>query len=468
MMRAHRMRRAKWVGTAAAGVSAAMVFSGPIVVPAMATSAAAAADGSSVLPSCAWPIITNSESVNVAYPDTDSTYWTTPYRVEPDTKIVVNGTYVNSRFMSFNAYDSTFGSFSVNGVQGALIDYQIAPDAGSVNPWQQPTTAAARAATTGRKFTVTLQSDVPSQIPNTIPIAPTGTAAGSIGFLLMRVYLPKNGDYSAVKLPNISLVTSSGTTTIKPCAAKTQRAPTKANKNVPPAAKAALKQLIGKARDGGNPDTGSGPCTGSACPPDLQFSRAMAATTNSVFPNSASAYVSAIFQPNPKAVVLVRGLAPTTPALVPPGTEPLPWPSSRFQLQYFSMCNNIYRKPWPVIINNLPSGNQELGCRADNETKLDRQGRYTYVVASQAQKQAVSRWKKTTFLPTSIKSAKTREVLILRNMLSNDSFSQSAMNAPQDANAADAAASMGAYYPVAVSCALNFYLKHGPDACFKR
>lgn len=468
-MRATRMGRLGWTGAVVVGVSIALVFSGAIVVPTLVTPASAAATGSSVLPPCAWPIITNSESVNVAYPDTDSTYWTTPYRVEPDTKIVVNGTYVNSRFMSFNAYDSTFGSFSVNGVPGALIDYQIAPDAASVNPWQQPnTTAAQPASTVGRRFTVSLASDVPSQIPNTIPLAPVGTAVGSIGFLLMRVYLPKNGDFSAVKLPSISLVTSTGTTTIEPCSAKAQRAPDKANKNIPPAAKAALKRLIGKALGGGNPDTSSGPCTGSACPPDLQFSRATAATTNSVFPNSASAYVSALFQPNPKQVVLVRAMAPTTPALVPPGTEPLPWPSSRFQLQYFSMCNNIYRKPWPVIINNLPGGKQDLGCRADNETKLDRQGRYTYVVASQAQKQAVSRWKKTTFLPTSIKSSKTREVLILRNMLSNPSFTQSAMNAPQNASSEDAATAMGAYYPRAISCPLNFYLKHGPDACFKR
>jgi hypothetical protein len=166
--------------------------------------------------------------------------------------------------------------------------------------------------------------------------------------------------------------------------------------------------------------------------------------------------------------VLVRALAPTTPALVPPGTQPLPWPSARFQLQYFSMCNNIYRKPWPVIINNLPGGGQDLGCRADNATKLDAHGRFTYVIATQEQQQKVSRFKSVTFVPTSIKSKKDREVLILRNMLSNANFQQSALNAPQDMSPAGAAAAMGPYYPRAVSCPLKFYLQRGPNACFSR
>ena len=424
--------------------------------------------------SCAWPIVTNAQKVNVAYPDTDATYWTTPYRVEPGTRFIVKGTFPNARFMSFNTYDSTGGAFTTNNVPGAIFDYQISPNPGSTNPYQHTTRRSGKfrgdvITSTGRNaFKVRVQSDVPGSQPNTIPSAPTGTAAGSIGFLLMRVYLPKGANFNAVKLPSISIITASGTRTITPCSPKKQKSPNAAIPGLDADVQAAVRNIAARIEEEGNPATGPVPTQRAGSAPSIKFARATAATTNSVFPNSASAYVSALFTPNPNRVVLVRAKAPRTPALRPPGTQPLPWPTKKYQLRYFSLCNNIYRKPWPVVINKTKGGGTDLGCRADNATKLDSLGRYTYVVAPQSKKNQVTQWANTTFVPTSIKSKTDQEVLIFRNMLSNSAFKKSAANAPQNDQPAGAAAAMGEYYPRAVSCPTTYYLAHGPSACFKK
>jgi len=422
--------------------------------------------------SCAWPIVTNAQKVNVAYPDTDATYWTMPYKVEPGTRLVVNGTFPSARFMSFNTYDSTGGAFSTNGVPGAIFDYQITPNQGATNPYQKSVKRLGKprgdnaTSRTASGFKVRVQSDVPGTSPNTIPNAPAGTAAGSIGFLLMRVYLPKGGNFNAVKLPSISVINAEGRRTVQPCAPKQQNSPKAALAKLDDPTKAALRNIIDKLELEEPTTTGGASRAGSA--PTIAFSRATAATTNSVFPNSASAYVSALFTPDPKRVVLVRAKAPRTPALKPPGTQAAPWPTKKYQLRYFSLCNNIYRKPWPVVINKTKGGGTDLGCRADNATELDKRGRYTYVVAQQSKKNVVTRWANTTFVPTSNKNKRYQEVLIFRNMLSNASFKKSAANAPQNDQPAGAAQAMGDYYPRAVSCPTKYYLAEGPSACFKR
>lgn len=49
----------------------------------------------------AWPIVTDAQKVNVAYPDTDAIYWMMPHKVEPGIRPVVNGTFPSARFLSF-------------------------------------------------------------------------------------------------------------------------------------------------------------------------------------------------------------------------------------------------------------------------------------------------------------------------------------------------------------------------------
>lgn len=414
------------------------------------------------LPSCAWPVVTNAEQFNVAYPDTSATYWTTPFQYQPGMTLTIEGEFPQSRFFSLNTYDSTFGAFTVSGAASALVDYQIDPDAGSANPWQAPPESGQ-----SEQYTVVAQDQIPGS-GNVVPIAPSGTAAGSLGYLIMRVYLPEGGDFSAVSLPQITASGPAGTATIQPCDESGQTPPGTTNTALTGAMQQAADEASRQQTQAKDPATGGGgPCRGTACPPRLAFFRASAAATNSVFPNSATAYVSAIMRPRADRVVVVRGKAPRTPAKPRPGTEPVVWPQDRYQLRYFSLCTNLYRQPWPVVLNTLPDGSTDPGCRADNETTVNKKGRYHYVVARERQQRLVERWRSATFVPSANRERRLRELLILRNMLPASNFSRAAANAPQDDSPASAAKAMKAYYPRAVSCPVSVYRSGGPNACFR-
>lgn len=415
------------------------------------------------VPSCAWPVVTDAEQFNVAYPDTSATYWTTPFQYQPGMTLTVSGSFPEARFFSLNTYDDTFGAFTVNGVASALVDYQIDPAAGSANPWQASPNPGQP-----QQYTVVAQDEVPAS-GNVLPLAPTGTAAGSLGYLILRVYLPEGGDFSDVALPDITASGPAGDVTIQPCAPGQRTAPNEENgalgADLQQAVRAAAQNLS-TSKD--EVSGGSGPCRGNACPPRLAFFRASSAATNSVFPNSATAYVSAIMRPRSGRVVVVRGKAPRTPARPAPGTEPVVWPQQRYQLRYFSLCTNLYRKPWPVVLNKLPNGATDPGCRADNETVIDGKGRYNYVVARERQQRLVDRWQAATFVPTANRERRLRELLILRNMLPAPGFTRAAAEAPQNSRPASAAKAMGAYYPRAVSCQVSVFRAGGPTACFRR
>ena len=191
----------------------------------------------------------------------------------------------------------------------------------------------------------------------------------------------------------------------------------------------------------------------------MKFFRASAEATNSFFPNVNNAYVSALLRPVAGKLIVVRGKAPTTP----PGTIPVPWPQSSLQLRYFSLCNNVYRSPWPVVANPTSAATTEYGCASDFETKLNRRGEYAYVVANPSQRTAIEK-AGATFIPLSTTQPHARQILIFRNMLPNESFTHAVQDAPPDGSPADAAKAMGAYYPRAYRCTLTQF-EAGALAC---
>jgi hypothetical protein len=426
-------------------------------LPATATATAPAAAGQ--FPYCSWWMKTTPETANVAFPDAAATYWTTPFLASDGLSIEIDGTYPNARYMSFNVYDDEFGSFTTNDVSSGMADYLIAPSAGSVNPFQT-------SASPGGSFSLTLSGDPQPGQPNTVPLAPSDATAGklgaSLGYLVYRTYLPTGGN-GTVALPTLTLVDNGSRVTLPACPAVTGRiaAQAKNAQGAREAAQALAKQLgvtagavarkalqgIGRKLKGGS--SGTAPCRGSACPPPLQFFRATASTTNAFFPNVDNAYVSALFRPHPGKVIVVRGKAATTPA----GTSPVPWPQANLQLRYWSLCNDVYRKPWPVVANPLPGGGVDYGCAADDATTLDANGNYAFVVAPERQRAAVKA-AGGTFIPLSASQPRARQLLILRNMLPNESFDFAVQDAPQNGNPTAAAAAMGAYYPRAYRCTL--------------
>lgn len=434
----------------------------------VAPGGAAAASPEKSFPYCSWWAKTTPETLNVAFPDSAATYWTTPFYAEESLEIEVDGQYPNARYMSFNVYDESGGSFEANGVSSGTADYQIDPSPGSVNPFQTK-------GEPGGSFTVMLSAQAKPGEANTLPLAPagaTGRNGAPLGFLLYRVYLPTGGN-SAVRLPRLTLVKDGERMVLPRCptpsgrlamAVRSKAAATKAARalggklGVKPAKLLGTLLELGHAvKQGGS--GGTKPCRGSQCPPPMKFFRASAASTNSFFPNVNNAYVSALFRPQEGRVIVVRGKAPTTPA----GTSPVPWPQPGLQLRYFSLCNNVYRSPWPVVANPVAGGGTEYGCAADFETELDATGEYAYVVAEPGQRRAVEA-AGGTFIPLSATQPHARQILILRNMLPNESFGQAVQSTPQNASPTGAARAMGAYYPRAYRCTLTQF-EAGARAC---
>lgn len=89
----------------------------------------APAAGAATFPGCSWPVESTPTNANVLYPDSNSTYWTTPYRVKPGMQIVLRGRYPTARYFSIQAYDNNAQPYSVRGVSSSLTDYQITPSA---------------------------------------------------------------------------------------------------------------------------------------------------------------------------------------------------------------------------------------------------------------------------------------------------------------------------------------------------
>jgi hypothetical protein len=360
-----------------------------------------------VTPPCAWATQSHPPEANAAFPDTNATYWLMSYTVQPGLQIKLDGTYPDARYTSLTTYDSERNLFSVNGVDSGISDYEIAPNAGSVNPWQE-------AGPAGGKYAVTLKQDVSAGEKNVLPLAPDGASAGQTGYLIMRVYLPTD-DYTKVTLPTVTFTLDGNSVTLPNCTHENQAAgPAATGVSLP----AAVTQRV-------------------------DFARAFASDLSG-FPSSANGYLAAVVSP-PAAdqVIVMRGKAPTTPN----GPHPAPWPSASAQVRYWSMCTNVAVLPYPVVINGT-----DPGCRADDVTKLDKDGYYTYVVGTEAQRAQIETIPGVTFLPFSADQPNARHVLLLRNML-GDAFAHS-VQAVTDRTAATAKRIMAEYYPEAAVCSL--------------
>jgi hypothetical protein len=394
-----------------------------------ALAASTATTGAPVTPSCAWGTVVSATALNVFYPDTDATYWVTPFTVQDGLDITLSGRYPDSRYASFQVYSSSGGLFTTNGVSSALTDYQIAPDHGSVNPWQHRALA-------GGRFTITVASAAaPGQV-NTLPLAPAGTASGSTGYLALRVYLPAGGDFSAVRLPALTFTAGGSSQQIPVCSKAARRLPASLAAPAKPAAITA------------------------ASSPTVSFTRTIAAT--GLFANADSAYlVAPVTPPGGDGVVVIRGRAPTSSR----GSHPVPWPNPAVDMRYWSMCDNLVNAQRSVVVNQLPDGRTDYGCRYDAQTRLDRFGYYTYVVGTEAQRAAIDKIPGATFIPFSTADPTALHLLMLRNMLVSPGFDQAIQNVPPNSSAATAAAAMGPYYPRAGVCPLTTLAARGPAAC---
>jgi hypothetical protein len=430
-----------------------------------------------VTPSCAWTAFSVATE-NVAAPDSAATYYLLPYTVQDGLRIRLSGRYPDARYASLQAYTADGLLFTAGGVSSALTDYQIQPERGSVNPWQRPARPGRRRPAPGR-FAVTFQADVTPGEANTLPLAPAGTAAGTQGYLVYRVYLPAGGDFSRVPLPAVTFTANGVTVAVPACAASgAGEAPAVAagpGHAASPGGTAAGVVADGVVADGVAADgvaaegvaadraaaaraADSGAADAATAP--VAFTRVVASAGG--FPNADSGYLLALVSPPGGGdVVVIRGKAPT----VSRGSHPSSWPARRVDMRYWSMCDYLDTAVLPLVVNPLPGGGTDYGCRYDAQTALDRHGYYTYVVGTEAQRAAIEAIRGATFVPFSTAQPTTAHLLLLRNMLVSPGFAAAIQNVAPGSGPAAAAAVMGPYYPRAAVCPLATLAARGAAAC---
>jgi hypothetical protein len=379
---------------------------------------------------CAWPIEDNYLASNSGLPDSGAWIWAQPFTVHQDTKIVLSGVYPDARYASFTVYSSSETPFTSNGVGSSLADFQIAPDSGSTNPWRHVGPA-------GGHFTLTLRRQVsPGQV-NVLPIAPAGTTAGE-GYLEYRVYLPQAQNGSHLALPRVTIGNGQSSQQLRSCASHTMA--------IPPPSRTATAP------------TSSTP-NATSRPAPMQFYRPALRT---YFPNPQTAYLFAYFTPpSTSQVVVVTGKAPASP----PGAHPSIWPRATDQVRYWSMCVNIGVGTDPVVVNHLPGGQTDLGCRADDATQFSTSGTYTYVIGTETQRATIERIAGVTFLPLSLAQPSPLYLLAMRFTLATPTFDAAPQNVTETADPGAAAQTMGAYYPHANVCSLSVLSAGGASAC---
>jgi len=130
------------------------------------------------------------------------------------------------------------------------------------------------------------------------------------------------------------------------------------------------------------------------------------------------------------------------------------------------MCVNIGEGTDPVVVNHLPGGETDLGCRADDATKLSAGGTYTYVIGTESQRTTTERVAAVTFLPRPLaQPAAPLYLLAMRYTLANPSFDFAPQNVVQTGSAPATAQTTGAYYPHAQVCSLSALSAGGASAC---
>jgi len=174
----------------------------------------------------------------------------------------------------------------------------------------------------------------------------------------------------------------------------------------------------------------------------INFFKASKEISAAAFPNSESAYLMSMVKPKLDNVLVIRGKMPKVTA----GNFPTPWPSAK-ELRYFSICNYILMRPYPVVKD---------ACLRDSNLKLDRNDYYTVVVSHTNPVLHNHDW-----LPFSSLLPLHEHVLLVRNMVSNPDFKQATLNVKDETNNWQIARdTMGEYYPTIKQCSrLDYALK---------
>jgi len=312
-----------------------------------------------VLPACAWPVVSNGENfLNVATPDTNTTYWLIPIDLRLWPSVIFRGIYPHARAFNFTSYTATGRLIST------ISDAQIRPDAGSVNPFTAPSP------NTPQTYTVAI---------NGIGGAANSLAVGGDGlvFIIYRVIVPDQGLNRAggVDLPSVAIRGAGGTQQLHPC--PFMQAELSLGAMIPILAASGYSEaagFLGTILAAANQrNTLASPCTPNQPAASSVVPFGPAPGTD-FYPNPPTVYLqTSNYCLQPQRIMVIRGRALVYPNTYFGGSVFDPAFDGSVQVRYWSMCNNDAVVPYPV-----------LACQADFQTKLDPGQSYTYVISEDA------------------------------------------------------------------------------------
>ena len=372
----------------------------------------------------------DADTVNVLFPDSSAQYWSARYTAVPGTRIRIDGVYPYARYTSWNVYDPILRPFAKKS------DFELVPEPGSANPFlpgADRTTPPEQ-----RRYTLFITFDPADQPgPNVIHVDP---AKNPRGLFTLRVYVPDAGRdiTGGVGLPQVTWEPTSSDgppPTASPC-----RDLQKPSSTTVTDAYAATP-----GPDGGPPYPGRNP------PVWRKFENLCYSGDDLLFDNQAgdavpegegnpcdgfgeggflsnidNAYVYSFISRGFGPIVAFRGRAPTF-ANTYPSAPVMP---GGVQLRYWSFCQND------------PFTQRYVGCKRDDQVRVDGDGNYTVVVSQPGAwpKAAQNRCRSATWIPW---GPQPQGAMIYRHMLPDPGFAEAIQNVERESEEAQ----MGPYYP---------------------
>ncbi|HKJ54704.1 MAG TPA: hypothetical protein VJ978_01840 [Nitriliruptoraceae bacterium] len=390
--------------------------------------------------------------MNIFLPDSSATYWAVPFNAsqEPDRRgwaldrVEIKGEFQEQLFMSHVIYGADMDFYYYENPDGVVCasyntDYQIEPDAGSVNPWQDASTAY--------DDTYTLE----------LALEPQGTECSGGG---PGEHMTQGTNFNVLPLSRTDAGYGPAT-----------------NDRLTTSRDMMHSSFFGvEASDGvSRANNGCYFIGGDAnpCPPAGLFAAPTDRAQNSVWSNPVAGYLASAIVPGPEEVYVYRGKAPR----VPRGASPVPWADdglADYDMRYYSLC--VDKKIWPFpaedanwscVNGSFGSGVYDPDTNPDGLTglNLDDDGYWTVIVS-------------TADLSNSdqVKDAKVLRVeagvpvaFIMRHMVVQDSFTTSVPSTTRDGAWPTAYDQLGDYYPVStLVCNLGQFESRGwtDGGCF--
>jgi hypothetical protein len=403
------------------------------IAGAVATALGGATAANGVARSCGWQAQLSGDQINVVDPDQHANYWIAALPIPPGGSVEMHGRYPHSRYFSFVTYSARTQGIDV------LHDTDVVPDAGSSNPF---IAGADRAL--GGSYTVHVVDALKpagGRAPNTLYNQGTEQTNPNavMTYLMMRVYVADRGlDISGgVGLPDLTLINPDGSRQSLPAcpdpvpnlgiteteaAAGTRDGPprTGALAHDPPRWRKATNVVSFV----GVQQTTDNQLTGDTVYPALIPTTDKYGPSGGGYQNPDNSYLATFVSREHGQVVVMRGLAPTTPHTYAGGGR-----MGTGQLRYWSLCTG------------QPYTTQYLGCVFDEQVPLDRNGRYTIVMSTASGRPANAATQcGVAWVPL---GPQPQTKVIYRNMLPAPGFRYSVQAARPDHEAAD----MGPYFP---------------------